>query len=205
MPADYVLAIADSGVAADKTGSVRDDYNRASALAHAVTEIWNRVTRCDDPHLCAVLKRCQGQVGEIRAVLSAADHPLYSVQQLSDRLQHFAVEQLEILPAAVAALRAGDLAAFGAAVDLSQRQGAALLANQIPETVALAETARAAGAVAASAFGAGFGGSVWAMVRRQDAPAFLALWQSAYQARFAARNGRFFLTEAGPPAHALEA
>jgi len=40
----------------------------------------------------------------------------------------------------------------------------AALGNQIPQTIFLAKTARQLGAVAASAFGAGFGGSVWALV-----------------------------------------
>ena len=39
-----------------------------------------------------------------------------------------------------------------------------LLGNQVPETIALARAALAHGAFAACSFGAGFGGSVWALV-----------------------------------------
>ena len=39
-----------------------------------------------------------------------------------------------------------------------------LLENQVPQTIGLARSARQCGAAAASAFGAGFGGSVWALV-----------------------------------------
>ncbi|HWJ56419.1 MAG TPA: hypothetical protein VNR90_09365, partial [Vicinamibacterales bacterium] len=51
-----------------------------------------------------------------------------------------------------------------------------LLGNQIPETIALAAAARKAGALAASSFGAGFGGAVWALVDRDAADAFAAAW-----------------------------
>ena len=62
------------------------------------------------------------------------------------------------------------------------------------------------GAVAASAFGAGFGGSVWAMVRDTDAPAFSDAWAGRYRARFpaAARQARFFETRPGPSARFVE-
>ena len=61
-------------------------------------------------------------------------------------------------------------------------------------------------AVAASAFGAGFGGSVWVLVQRAGAEAFLKQWCEAYQHEFAeaAQKGSFFITEAGPGAFALK-
>jgi len=49
---------------------------------------------------------------------------------------------------------------IGVLIDRSQDGAERLLGNQVPETIALARLARDLGAVAASAFGAGFGGSV---------------------------------------------
>jgi len=73
-----------------------------------------------------------------------------------------------------------------------------MLHNQTPETIFLAEQARGLGAKAASAFGAGFGGSVWALVERERASAFLAAWRAEYSARFPGlANAEFFLTNAG--------
>ncbi len=59
--------------------------------------------------------------------------------------------------------------------------------------------------MAASAFGAGFGGSVWALVADGSAGAFEARWRADYAARFPARAGAalFFPTDAGPPAARL--
>ena len=53
----------------------------------------------------------------------------------------------------------------------------------MPETIALARAARSLGAFAACSFGAGFGGSVWALVEG-DAAGFAARWQpGAFVAR----------------------
>ncbi|KAL7545038.1 hypothetical protein ACHAWF_008408, partial [Thalassiosira exigua] len=61
-------------------------------------------------------------------------------------------------------------------------------------------------AIAASAFGAGFGGSCWALVRRHQAEEFARQWLRAYDERFPPKdNGtcvlrEFFLVEPGPGA-----
>ena len=95
-----------------------------------------------------------------------------------------------------------DLRAFGELVDESQAAAESLLGNQVPETVWLARQARALGACAASAFGAGFGGSVWALVSREEAAGFTGRWREAYEhSTFkAARTSEFLVTAAGPPA-----
>jgi galactokinase len=82
----------------------------------------------------------------------------------------------------------GNVAGIGDLVDESQHLAEQALANQVPETVWLARRARELGAAAASAFGAGFGGSVWALVRRVEAGALLAAWRESYAAQFPARR-----------------
>ena len=76
------------------------------------------------------------------------------------------------------------------------------LGNQVPETIFLARRARELGAVAASAFGAGFGGAVWAMMRASDADAFVARWRSSYLASFPRREpgAQWLVTRPGGPA-----
>src|SRR5207245_3711462 len=95
---------------------------------------------------------------------------------LRPRLEQFLAESWEIIPAAAEALAQGDTTALGPLVDRSQALAAQGLGNQIPETIALARRARELGAAAASAFGAGFGGSGWALVREVDAPEFREGW-----------------------------
>ena len=78
------------------------------------------------------------------------------------------------MPSAAAGLRRGDAAAIGRLARESQHDAHELLGNQIPETMALAAAACEPGAFAASSFGAGFGGSVWALVAAPTPSASLA-------------------------------
>jgi galactokinase len=118
-----------------------------------------------------------------------------------DRFCQFVLESEKIIPAAGDALERGDLRAFGALVDESQNAAEIGLGNQIPETIELARMARELGAVAASSFGAGFGGSVWAMVSQADAEEFCEQWKEKYFARFSGADmerSEFFVTAPGP-------
>jgi len=73
--------------------------------------------------------------------------------------------------------------------------------------VALAEDARELGAVAASAFGAGFGGAVWALVEEGGAEEFAESWLGHYVDRFPARADEAVavITTAAGPARSLPA
>ena len=74
--------------------------------------------------------------------------------------------------------------------------------GRLPPDGVLARSAREHGAVAASAFGAGFGGAVWAMVRTADADAFVEAWRAEYLARFPHRadHALWLVTRPGGPA-----
>ena len=54
--------------------------------------------------------------------------------------------------------------------------------------------------LAASAFGAGFGGSVWALAPQAEAAQFCEAWAKQYRQRFpgTARDSEFFVSGAGP-------
>jgi len=144
--------------------------------------------------------RVVAQLREVIAQTSALPAE-FTREDLTARLDQFVLEAFQIIPAAGDALGREDLAAFGDLVDRSQAAAELWLGNQIPETIALARLARTSGALAASAFGAGFGGSVWALVQEAEAPAFLEQWRSRYLANFPDRlpKAEFFLTSAGPP------
>lgn len=79
------------------------------------------------------------------------------------RLRHFEAEDARVLAAADAFAR-GDLGRIAELASASERDADALLGNQVPETRALVARALEGGAAAASNFGAGWGGSVWALV-----------------------------------------
>jgi galactokinase len=63
----------------------------------------------------------------------------------------------------------------------------------------LVRLARDCGAFASSGFGAGFGGSVWALAPADEAPAFASRWLDAYRAEFPAMSrAEVFVTRPGP-------
>jgi galactokinase len=109
---------------------------------------------------------------------------------LADRREQLVAESEEIVPAAGDALLTGDLSAVGVLVDRSQALAERYLGNQVPETIFLARSARELGAAAASAFGAGFGGSVWALVVKAQADDFRHRWLQRYTVAFPARADR---------------
>ncbi|MBN2581059.1 MAG: hypothetical protein JXB10_18900 [Pirellulales bacterium] len=199
-PAGCVFAIASSGVVAEKTGQAMEKYNQASRLASRLAELWRSETGQSTPHLKAVLEQSPDAADRLREI--TAKLPSTEAAALQDRLEHFVAENETVIPAACEALQQGDPAEFGRQVDASQRAAETLLKNQIPETMFLAAEARKLGASAASAFGAGFGGSVWALVEEMQARPLLAAWSEAYRSAFPepAARSEFFLTAPGPAA-----
>ncbi len=203
-PDGYVFSIAVSGVVAMKTGAARENYNRAALSARRIADIWRAATGCNDDTLAAALTHSPDAPERMRDILRAAPDPVFPPNVLRDRFEQFLLESNMIIPSASEALDTLDLQKFGTLSDLSQREAETRLGNQVPETIALVRSARSLGAVAASAFGAGFGGSVWALVPASDAAEFLSQWAAAYQNRFPnAVPAQFFTSLPGPPAHRL--
>jgi galactokinase len=141
----------------------------------------------------------------LRALAACAD-PDFDPKSLVMRLDQFLLESFELVPAAGAAFAAGAWDALGALSERSQRAAEDWLGNQVPETVALARSARKLGAIAASSFGAGFGGSVWSLVPASDAADFANRWSVRYAEEHpsAAVRAEFLVSPAGPGAHAWE-
>ncbi|HEY7087164.1 MAG TPA: galactokinase family protein [Tepidisphaeraceae bacterium] len=205
MPSDHVFAIAVSGVVAEKTGAALQLYNRASQLVSNILSIWRTTTGRADSTLAAAVRSAPDAPDQIREMLRR--RPIAQSEMLLHRFDQFVQESEYIIPAAGDALLSGDLAALQDLVTRSQSLAERLLKNQVPETIALARLAKECGATAASAFGAGFGGSVWALVRHDSADRFLGAWQCKYLAEFRqhAPHASFFLTPAGPPARCTAA
>lgn len=202
MPAGYVFALASSGVHAEKTGAMMERYNRASALARALRDLWIGAGGAPAVSLAEAVRTAPDAADRLRELLGTREQSGFPPRELLARLDHFVQESEVIVPAAASALAEGALERFGALVDESQRLAEGLLANQVPETIDLARSARRLGAPAASAFGAGYGGSVWALVEESSADSFLRAWKSSYCAAFPLPSERaaFFTSGAGASA-----
>ena len=202
VPRGYVFGVGFSGVVAEKTGAAQELYNRASLRVGGIVEAWRQATGGEEVYLADVLAGGPDATDRLRQILQEAEDGSFTGAELAQRLEHFIAENEEIIVPAGDALAAGDLEGFGRLVDRSQELTDSLLGNQVPETVALARLARECGAAAASAFGAGFGGSVWALIEEEGSAAFLEAWAARYAAVYpeAASRARFFTTQAGPAA-----
>lgn len=198
-PDDYSFVIAVSGVLAEKTGSAMELYNRAALSTTQIVEKWNKATGRKDVYLADAATAGGDSRDQLRSLTTSDTY-------LRGRLEQFMSESEEFVPKAAAALSAGRISEFGRIVDSSQRWAEEGLDNQVPETVHLQRSARSLGAIAASAFGAGFGGSVWAMVKTPDAPAFAEAWLAEYRRAFPipAERASSIVTRPGGPARRIE-
>ena len=197
------FVIAFSGVHAEKGSGAQERYNELSLGTQRILSLWNEASNRTDTSLAAAVTSA-GDAG-IRAVIARSRDAEFTADRLLERFDQFVEESVEIIPAACDALARSNLTSFGNLVRRSQAGAESMLRNQIPATVDLVRMARHHGAHAASAFGAGFGGSVWALVDMSRAREFALLWQESYGATYPAQSDRaeFFLTSAGPGAMRL--
>jgi galactokinase len=185
-PAHWTLLVAVSGVKATKTGGAQADYNRAADLVHGLVRRWNEVTGRSDCSLAAAL----GSSREAPEALERLARTEPDAPALTARLAQFRAESERVVPGALAAISAADGAALGRFAVESQQGAETSLGNQVSETAFLSRAAMAAGAHAASAFGAGYGGSVWAVAEKANAADVLARWRELYVAAFPARANK---------------
>jgi len=202
LPADHVFAVGCSGVAMEQTALALEKRNAPVRMASTLTELWRRETGRDDLHLAAALGSSPDAAERFAHLLGTVDTGAFDRAALLSRLEHFMIESGKLIPEAGDALTAGDLRAFGRLVDRSQHIAERHLGNQTAETIFLAKSARKHGAVAATSFGKGFGGSVWALVETAHADDLLMAWSDDYRAEYPdlATQSVFFLTGAGPAA-----
>lgn len=195
-PSEWTFVVAVSGVTAEKTGAARDLYNRASLATREALGMWNSGTGRSDPSLAAAIRSDEDATARLMGMLGSG--------YLRNRVEHFVTESEVLVPQAADALEADDLNGFAEAATESQRIADSLLGNQIPQTVSLAAAARDAGALAASSFGAGFGGSVWAMVQKADADAFSKAWIDRYSRDYPEEAAKAVTVVTAPSAAATQ-
>lgn len=185
-PSHWCLLVGVSGVRATKTGGARDDYNRAADLVRSLLALWNRATDRTDHSLAAALASSPGAEDQLIRIAAGSDE---APRHLA-RIEQFRAETGRVVPAALVAISSGDAAALGRLAVESQQRAECALRNQVPETSFLARAAMDAGAHAASAFGAGFGGAVWAIADAARAEEVCARWSATYAAAFPARSAK---------------
>ena len=128
-------------------------------VAHKLTEGGYNARRQECEAACKALG-----VGSLRAIgVEELDRLDGLPDPLNRRARHVVTENQRVLDGVVA-LRAGDIARFGALMNDSHRSQRDDYEVSIPEIDALAESAQRHGAIGARLTGGGFGGSIVALV-----------------------------------------
>ncbi len=189
LPEDHCFVIASSGVKAAKTGGAREKFNRVSRMVSVITDAW------PGGRSLAELIVDEG-IDAVEKHVSDSDLG-FETRELIDRVRQFYCENFTVIGQVSDLLSAGQIDRIGGLIDISQRNAERYLGNQTEETIVLQRTARELGAAAASAFGAGFGGSVYALVRREAAEEFTGHWRKKFHSRYPGlgRYSSFFRTE----------
>lgn len=186
IPAEWRIIVAPSLVEARKAVGARDAYN---ARVRECREALSRVTGRESRDYADLLSR-----------MSAAEALATAREVLDDtlfrRFRHVVTEAGRV-DAAVVAMRANDLGAFGRllrASHASLRDDYEVSAPALDELVAIAEQAGAAGA---RLTGAGFGGSIVAVADAPRVGAILGALTREYYAPRNAPNSAFVATASG--------
>jgi galactokinase len=181
VPEGWRFVLAPSIVRSSKTGGAQGAYNNLARGAQVLLDLWNGGT----PRAASLGEvLASGGEDDLRRLVRRSAIDGWPAGVLMRRFDHFIREDGRVQEA-VEALRAADAARLTRLAEASQVDAEVLLGNQVPETIALARAARYHGAFAACSFGAGFGGSVWALVEG-DAEAFARRWDAG---AFVARPG----------------
>ena len=197
LPANWRVVVASSGVAAEKTGTAMESYNRLARGAEQLLSLWNQ-KEIPAASLASALASDASAPARLGAILRSSTVPGWPPDALEARLQHFVREDARV-PEAVIAFGHPDARALAVLAENSQSDADTLLRNQVPETATLTRLAITCGAFAARNFGAGFGGSVWATVEQEDATEVLQRWSNAYRNAYPERTHALaFLAQPAP-------
>ena len=202
LPESYRFCVANSGVKAKKSGAAKAKYNLLSERVEMLCRFLRETYGTNHATLEACIRDANFSLDDTRMDLLREQEG----DALHDRLMHYMQETQWIVPGALRALQSKQFIPFGKWVAQSQENSESLLGNQVPETAFLAKEALEMGAIASTAFGAGFGGSVWALVQQKNANAFRERWKASYAEAFPRRiaTAAFFIDETGPAAFQLE-
>ena len=197
LPSQWGVVITSSGVKAEKTGGVQGAYNELAEAAGQLLRLWNQ-SEPQANSLGAALASSDSAADRLERLVERSSVPGWPAEYLLRRLRHFQQEDACVL-AAARAFENGDAVALGELAQRSQWNAEHLLRQQVPETSMLAAEARSCGALAACSFGAGFGGSVWAVVHREHADQFASEWIARYRRHYDAPRAVAFVATPGPP------
>ena len=205
MPKGAAIIVADSLEVADKSGKVRDEYNRRVAECAAAAKELAQAYGIDDVRVLGdIVKKLAGW--QSAALLKTLARKVDPASAEFRRARHVLTET-ERVSRAADALVASRLEEMGALMNASHQSLCDDFDVSTPRLDAMVDCARNAGALGARLTGAGFGGCIIALVRAAEAPRVLEALENNYYAKIdanAAARALHTIVHAGPGAAVIE-
>jgi galactokinase len=178
LPEGYTIVVAYSGRRAEKT---RDTMAKYNSLSFTATEAVKRLNCLCQSSYSYLRDFYTDLPAEERAFRAATQ--LEGCRELSERAFHF-FQESAIIDEAAEKVREGRMEEFGRLISRSHDLSRDYLKNIVPEIEFLQKSACELGALGASGFGAGFGGSCYALTERTQLESFLGEWKWNYTRTF---------------------
>jgi len=208
MPSELSFIILYSGVKAEKTGEARYWYNLASRRAKLAVRRYNDFYGTRHTVLRDIIDENKGLSFE--DLMSKVERATANYVErgkdldLPGRFKQFYMEDRMIIPEAVKAFTFRDYEELGRLCDLSHKLSKQYLWNIVEEIDFLQRESMRCGALASSGFGAGFGGSAYAIVERERSGDFIKKLEESYSKHFPKHVGEYSFFETNTCNGAIE-
>ncbi len=183
IPEEYVVVVAYSGKKAEKTRDAMAKYNRLSGDAARAVQALNKANGTEH----TLLRDFYPELS-FRERTEAATDQLKGDKSLLTRSYQFFRER-EIIFEAVEWLKESRMEAYGRLINESHDLSRKHLKNIADEVDYLQQSANELGALGATGFGGGFGGSCYAVIQESQAENFIGQWSEKYHQRFPRYRG----------------
>lgn len=188
LPDDLAYIVLYSGLKSEKTGETKYMYNLAAKKANLVVELYNHAFGKSHKLMRDILAENQSIETNkmLTKVTQATSHysELGQDLDLPNRFYQFYLENKIFIPNATKALATRDYTSLANVINLSHNASKNYLCNIAPEIDFLQKEATRLGALAASGFGAGLGGSAYALLRADDVEDFSERIEKSYKRKF---------------------
>ncbi len=179
-PEGYTIVVAYSGKKAEKTTNARESYNLLSLYAKESVKILNSYFNLNNKMLRDFFTDIPP---EKRAETAYQTLKTLGYPKLAERSYQFFMEEF-IIDKAVNHLKKKEMDNFGDLINLSHYLSRNYLKNITDEIEFLQRSAINIGAIGASGFGAGFGGSCYALIKESQKNDFVEKWEKTYLDKF---------------------
>ncbi len=179
MREDFQIIVAYSAKVAEKTKDAMAKYNRLSQNASSSVVALNEINGTNHSLLRDFFHRRPFREGAKEAYEKLMERD----KRIAERAYQFFLER-DIIEKAVRCMKEGDIEGYGKLINESHELSKRYLGNIVKEVDFLQKSANRLGAYGATGFGAGFGGSCYAIVRKSDSSGFIQKWEEEYLKKF---------------------